>query len=59
MSIFIFYPLVSVDELALTLETEELLALISELQDQLIQEHSSVTRLRTEVKNLGGSPSFW
>lgn len=49
---------ISVDELALKLETEELLALIAQLQSQVEKEKSIVACLRSEIRNLGGSPSF-
>ncbi|XP_075223221.1 uncharacterized protein LOC142325387 isoform X2 [Lycorma delicatula] len=48
----------SLDELSLTLQTEELLALVAQLQNQIQQEQADIANLRSQIRSLGGSPSF-
>ncbi|XP_039280658.1 ralA-binding protein 1 [Nilaparvata lugens] len=48
----------SVDELALCLETEELLILVNQLQSQIANERAKVANLRSEVLAYGGNPAY-
>ncbi|RZF48708.1 hypothetical protein LSTR_LSTR011338 [Laodelphax striatellus] len=48
----------SVDELALCLETEELLILVNQLQSQIANEKAKVANLRAEILSYGGNPDY-